>query len=63
SRTPSFDQEDLRHFKVKGHSKYYKKIKKLKRKTVYYARVRTYKTINGTDYCGSWSPAKRVKTK
>ena len=40
-----------------------KKIKKLKSKKYYYVRVRTYKTVNGTDYFSRWSGVKKMKTK
>lgn len=36
---------------------------KLKSKKTYYVQLRTYKTINGTKYCSSWSKAKKVKTR
>lgn len=39
------------------------KIKKLKRKKKYYVQIRTYKTINGTNYFSSWSKIKSAKTK
>ncbi|MBR4100020.1 MAG: fibronectin type III domain-containing protein [Clostridia bacterium] len=38
-------------------------LKKLKAKTYYYVRVRTYKTVNGTKYYSDWSDYKRKKTK
>ncbi|MBR3241944.1 MAG: fibronectin type III domain-containing protein, partial [Parasporobacterium sp.] len=40
-----------------------KKITKLKAKTKYYVRVRTYKTISGKKYYSGWSKAVAVKTK
>ena len=40
-----------------------KTISKLKGKKKYYVRVRAYKTVNGTKYCGTWSKAKAVTTK
>lgn len=40
-----------------------KSITGLKSKKTYYVRTRAYKTINGTKYYGSWSSAKKVKTK
>ncbi|MBQ9015772.1 MAG: leucine-rich repeat domain-containing protein [Firmicutes bacterium] len=40
-----------------------KKIKKLKSKKQYYVRVRTYKTVNGTDFFSKWTTAKKVKVK
>lgn len=35
--------------------------KKLKRKKIYYVKVRAYKTINGKKFFGSYSKAKKVK--
>ncbi|MDE5604776.1 MAG: fibronectin type III domain-containing protein [Eubacterium sp.] len=40
-----------------------KTISKLKGKKKYYVRVRAYKTVNGTKYCGAWSKTKAVTTK
>lgn len=40
-----------------------KTIKKLKGKKQYYVRVRTYKTVDGTDYFSWWSTKQKVKTK
>lgn len=37
--------------------------KKLKAKTKYYVRVRTYKKVSGTKYYSSWSSVKTVTTK
>lgn len=48
---------------VKGYKNLSKKIKKLKAKKVYYVRVRTYLSVNGTKYYSAWSAAKKVKTK
>ena len=48
---------------VKGASKYSMKVTSLKAKTTYCVRVRTFKTIGGTNYYSTWSPTKTVKTK
>ena len=40
-----------------------KTIKGLKAKKKYYVKIRTYKTVNGTDYYSAWSGKKSVKTK
>ena len=40
-----------------------KTIKKLKRKKVYYVRIRTYKKIGGTTYYSPWSSARSVRTR
>ena len=40
-----------------------KTFSKLKAKTTYYVRVRTYKTVSGTKYYSTWSAKKTVKTK
>lgn len=37
--------------------------KKLKAKTTYYVRIRTYKTVSGKKYYSSWSGIKTVKTR
>jgi len=37
-------------------------IKKLKAKTTYYVRIRTYKTVSKKNYCSDWSKAETVKT-
>ncbi len=38
-------------------------VKKLKKRTRYYVRVRTYKTVKGIRYYSSWSSVKSVKTR
>lgn len=48
---------------IKKNSTTGKTIKKLKKRTRYYVRVRTYKTVNGTRYYSSWSNVKSIKTK
>ncbi len=48
--------------KVKGYSVLSKKVTKLKAKTKYYVRIRTYKTVNGTTYYSKWSGYKTKKT-
>ena len=48
---------------VKGYSNVSKKVTKLKAKTKYYVKIRTYKTINGTKYYSKWSKALTAKTK
>ena len=40
-----------------------KKVTKLKAKTKYFVRVRTYRTIDGKKVYGPWSAVKNVKTK
>lgn len=46
-----------------GAKKANKKIKKLSKKTKYYFKVRTYKTVNGKTYTSGWSKVKAKKTK
>ena len=48
---------------VKGYSNVSKKITKLKAKTKYYVKVRTYKTVKGVKIYSDWSKTKTVKTK
>lgn len=40
-----------------------KTVSKMKAKTKYFVRIRTYKTVKGVKYYSSWSGAKRVTTK
>ena len=47
----------------KGIKKSSKKISGLSKKTTYYFRVRTYKTVNGKKYYSGWSKIETVKTK
>ena len=39
------------------------KLKKLKKKTTYFVRVRAYKTVDGKKVYGKWSSVKKVKIK
>lgn len=48
---------------VKGYKKTSKKFSKLKAKTKYYVRVRTYMKSGGKTYYSNWSSPKNVKTK
>ena len=48
---------------VKTNTTYKKTISGLKAKKTYYVRVRSYKTVGGVKYYGSWSGVKSVKTK
>ena len=48
---------------VKTNTTYKKTISGLKSKKTYYVRVRSYKTVGGVKYYGSWSAVKSVKTK
>lgn len=36
-------------------------VKKLKKKSTYYVRIRTYKTVSKKTYYSSWSSVKSVK--
>ena len=47
---------------VKGYKNTSKKIKGVNAKKKYYVRVRTYKTVGGTNYYSGWSKAQNVKT-
>ena len=40
-----------------------KTIKKLKKKTTYYVKVRSFTKKGGVTYYSKWSPVKKVKTK
>ena len=48
---------------VKTNTTYKKTISGLKAKKTYYVRVRSYKTVGGVKYYGSWSANKKIKTK
>lgn len=48
---------------VKGYKKSKNKVNKLKSKTKYFVKIRTYKTVNGKKFFSSWSKVKKVKTK
>ena len=48
---------------AKGIKKSSKKISGLSKKTTYYFRIRTYKTVNGKKYYSGWSKIETVKTK
>ena len=48
---------------VKSNTTYKKTISGLKSKKTYYVRLRSYKTVGGVKYYGSWSGVKSVKTK
>ena len=48
---------------VKGTTKTIQTIEKLSAKKRYYAKVRTYQTVDGKNYYSSWSKAKSVTTK
>ena len=48
---------------VKGYKVTSKKVSKLKAKTKYFVKVRTYKTVKGVKIYSDWSKVKYVKTK
>ncbi len=48
---------------VKGYTKKSVKVTKLKAKTTYYVRVRTYMNVKGKNYYSKWSAYKKIKTK
>ncbi len=50
-------------FKVKGYKETSYTFTKLKSKTKYFVRVRTYRTISGKTYYSKWSSVKNIKTK
>lgn len=55
--------KDKKTVTVSGYKKTYKKIKGLKPKTKYYVRIRTYRTVNGTNIYSAWSKTRTVKTR
>ena len=48
---------------ISGNKNISKKVSKLKAKTKYYVKIRTYKKVGNTKYCSAWSAAKVVTTK
>lgn len=62
SSDPNFGY-DVRTYNVKGYSKTSKKVGKLAKKRVYYARVRTYIKSGGAYYFSNWSNVRSGKTK
>ncbi|MDO4868842.1 MAG: fibronectin type III domain-containing protein [Bacillota bacterium] len=56
-------QMDVKSVTVKKARTTSKTIKKLKSKTYYYVRIRTYKTVSGEKYYSQWSAVKKVKIK
>lgn len=48
---------------VKSYKTSFVTLSKLKAKTTYYVRVRTYKTVNGTKIYSNWCTVKHIKTK
>ena len=61
--TDSKFTKDVKTVNVKGYKKTSRKVKKLKSKTKYYVKVRTYMTVGGTTCYSGWSKVKTVKTK
>ena len=55
--------KNVKSVTVKGYKKTSRKISKLKSKTTYYVRVRTYIKVSGKTYYSTWSAIKSVKTK
>ena len=48
---------------VKNNKVTKKTVKKLKKKKLYYVRVRTFAKVSGKTYYSSWSKARKIKTK
>jgi len=55
--------KNVKTVNVKGYQKTSVKAAKLKAKTKYYAKVRTYKTVKGIKIYSDWSKVKTVKTR
>ncbi|MCC8106685.1 MAG: Ig-like domain-containing protein [Clostridiales bacterium] len=60
STSKSFSSKTTRTYSNKTKTKM---LTKLKKKTTYYVRIRTYKTVSGKKYYSSWSSIKKIKTK
>ncbi len=56
-------KKNIKKVYVKGYKKTSYKMKKLKAKTKYYVKVRTYKTVKGEKIYSDWSKVKTIKTK
>lgn len=63
STSKKFTKKTSKKVLVSGAKKTSTTVKKLKSKTNYYVRIRTYKTVNGKKVFSSWSAIKTVKTK
>lgn len=61
--TSSKFAEGTKTVKVTSANTYTKTIRNLQAKKKYYVRIRTYKTVNGTQYYSAWSAVKAVTTK
>ncbi|MBQ0041177.1 MAG: hypothetical protein KBS56_04035 [Clostridiales bacterium] len=59
----AFNKGSTSIIRVSDCDKVSKKLTKLKRKTKYYVRVRTYKTVEGVDYYSAWTSKKSLSTK
>ena len=60
STSKKFTKKTTKTVKVK---KTTKTVTKLKKKKTYYAKVRSYKTINGKNYYSKWRTVKKVKVR
>lgn len=56
-------KKNVKKVYVKGYRKTSYTMKKLKAKTKYYVKVRTYKTVKGKKIYSDWSKVKTIKTK
>lgn len=59
----SYSLKKNKSFKSTTTTKTSKTVKKLKAKRTYYVKVRSYKTIDGKKYYGSYSKIKKIKTR
>lgn len=63
STSSKFTEKTTKTIRVTSASTVTKTVSKLKTATKYYVRVRTYKTVSGTNYYSDWSKIVSVKTK
>ncbi len=63
STNKKFKKKLRKSVKIKNGSTTRKIVKKLKRRTVYYFRIRAYKLVNGRKVYSKWSKVKKIKTK
>ena len=55
--------KNLKKIKVPKKSATYEYVNNLKKNTKYFVKIRTYKTINKSNYCSKWSDVVKQKTK
>jgi len=62
SSNKKFTKKTTKYLKVKNFKTTERTIRQLKSKKTYYAKIRTYKIVNGKTYYSSWSNVVKMKT-